>query len=138
MTLGKSVWTTKFSNADIFGGDMFKLNAYNTVLDPSEIRSMATNICSSKEMSLTSIRIIKWEEILSNERTGNITEIPSPCNYDGIHEGGPDGLQSQTRVELNTTKDELTTVKSRKEKSKFYFKSLILRPAPVPHNFNTD
>ena len=61
--------------SNIFGGDMYKLNVFNRVLLGSVIRKMASDICSDEE-KLTANRMIKWEDIVSKERTGWVTEVP--------------------------------------------------------------
>ncbi|XP_063689066.1 uncharacterized protein LOC134822099 [Bolinopsis microptera] len=63
----------------IFGGDVFKMNIFNRVLTSTEIRAMASDMCSEEEEILNSNRLIKWEDIMSQQRTGNVVEIPTNC-----------------------------------------------------------
>ena len=60
---------------NIFGGDIYKLNVFTSALIESVILKMASDICSDEE-KLTANRIIKWEEIVSKERTGLVVEVP--------------------------------------------------------------
>ena len=66
--------TSKHSNY-IFGGDLFKLNIYSRVLTATEVRNMASDICSNEEESLNSIRSLRWESIILQRRSGSVTEI---------------------------------------------------------------
>ncbi|XP_063689064.1 uncharacterized protein LOC134822098 [Bolinopsis microptera] len=63
-----------------FGGDVFKMNIFNRVLTSTEIRAMASDRCSEEEEKLNSNRLLKWEDILSQQRTGNVVEIPTTCS----------------------------------------------------------
>ena len=63
-----------------FRGDLFKLNIFNRVLSHSEIRRMAFDMCSSEEESFNSSRILRWEDVISKERTGSVHEISTGCN----------------------------------------------------------
>ena len=63
----------------VFGGDMFKLNIYNRVLTEEEIKNMAADMCSCEEENLASIKVLSWEDVVTNERSGNVTEIPTRC-----------------------------------------------------------
>lgn len=72
MTLGTASGQPK-SPVHTFGGDVFKLNIYNRVLDESEIRSMASDFCSYTEDKLKSIKVLKWDEIISMKRSWSLT-----------------------------------------------------------------
>ena len=78
MCLGNDARNAKFSKY-VFGGDLFKLNIYNRVLTESEIKNIASDICSREEEELASIKVLSWEYVISNERSGNVSEIPMRC-----------------------------------------------------------
>ena len=78
MCLGNRAPVYKYGKY-VFGGDLFKLNIYNRVLTEEEIKNMAADMCSCEEEKLASIKVLSWEDVLTNERSGNITEIPIRC-----------------------------------------------------------
>ena len=61
----------------VLGGDVYKFNIFNRLLTESEISSMSSDICSLEDKNLAGDMIVKWEEIILNERTGSVTEIPT-------------------------------------------------------------
>ena len=73
MCLGNIVGNKKSPYS--FGGDLFKLNIFSRVLTETEVRNMASDICSNEEESLNSIRNLRCEDILLLERSGSVTEI---------------------------------------------------------------
>ena len=64
----------------IFGGQLYKLNFFSGVLSSSEVRQMAeAGICSSIELKHEN-RKLKWEEMLTEPRYGNVMEfVPPEC-----------------------------------------------------------
>ena len=87
--------------SNTFGGDMYKLNVFSSALIPSVIRTMASDMCSEEE-KVTANRIIKWEEIISKERSGWIIEVPTGADCAPDIEVQPDILE---RVRLLEEKD---------------------------------
>ena len=64
-----------------FGGDLFNLNIYSRILTATEVRNMASDMCSNEEESLNSVRSLRWESIILQGRSGSVTETtgcPSP------------------------------------------------------------
>ena len=58
-----------------FGGELTKLNIFSKELSAEEVREMwEGGICSNVEMEHQNSRYIKWEDILTWERTGTVTE----------------------------------------------------------------
>ena len=105
MCLGNSV-TSKSSNY-VFGGDLFKLNIYSRVLTDTEIRNMASDICSNEEESLNSIRSLRWESIILQGRSGSVTEITTGCL-------SPEEIEAGRRAKiLRSIEDRLETFESR-------------------------
>ena len=69
-----------------FGGDLFNLNIYSRVLTATEVRNMASDICSNEEESLNPIRSLRWESIILQQRSGSVTEI-TVCSPEEIEAG---------------------------------------------------
>ena len=52
------------------------------MLEQAEIRILAADMCSVEELRLGASIILTWDDVLKNERTGNITEIVlADCDY---------------------------------------------------------
>ena len=63
-----------------FGGDMFKVNVFDKELDASQVKAMAdAGLCSDIEEQYGRSRFLKWEDLLLEEKTGNVTEIDVGC-----------------------------------------------------------
>ena len=63
-----------------FGGDMFKVNVFDKELDASQVKAMAdAGLCSDVEEQYGRSRFLKWEDLLLEEKTGNVTEIDVGC-----------------------------------------------------------
>jgi len=96
-----------------FEGELFKLNIFNRVLNSTEIREMASDMCSSyeEEEILNLNRSLKWEDIMLQQGIrGNVTEIPTDCSV--VPE--PDTKERLRRIEerLNTAEQELKETKT--------------------------
>ena len=74
------------TSSHLFGGDLYKMNLYSRELDPTEIRALASDMCSAEEERLNADRIIRWESILLEERTGDVTEISTGCSESHFRE----------------------------------------------------
>ena len=107
MCLGNSVSQSKLPKY-VFGGDLFKLNIYNRVLTESEIENMASDICSNEEQELASIKVLSWEDVISHERTGNVSEILMRCGASvcRIEENYLDKSKNKT-LDLEIQQDEI-------------------------------
>ena len=63
-----------------FGGDMFKVNVFDKELDASQVKAMAdAGLCSDVEEQYGRSRFLKWEDLLLEEKSGNVTEIDVGC-----------------------------------------------------------
>ena len=98
---------------DAFEGELFKLNIFNRVLNSTEIREMASDMCSSyeEEEILNLNRSLKWEDIMLQQWIrGNVTEIPTDCSV--VPE--PDTKERLRRIEerLNIAEQELKETKT--------------------------
>ena len=78
ITLGNNAWGR--SSGYIFGGQLMKLEVFGKVLSSEEIAELYNaGRCSDVEKKHQEVRFITWESILSQERTGYVTEIDSGC-----------------------------------------------------------
>ena len=77
---------------NVFGGDMFRLNAYSRVLSEDEIVTLASDMCTPEEPAVDRSRIIRWEEILMKERTGSVIEIATGCYGDNADHIEAEGM----------------------------------------------
>jgi hypothetical protein len=68
----------------IFRGQLYKLNMFSEQLSSSQIREMAeAGLCSAVEEKYES-RQLRWEDLLTKQKYGNVTEfLPTEC-YDDI------------------------------------------------------
>ena len=65
---------------EIFGGQLMKLDVFGKVLSSEEIAELYNaGRCSDIEEKHQEVRFINWESILSQDRTGNVTEVDSGC-----------------------------------------------------------
>ena len=81
MCLGNQAHTMKRS-LNTFGGELFKLNIYNRVLAETEIKNMASDLCSCQEEMLASIKVLSWGQVLSyhvNGKSGEVSKISTRC-----------------------------------------------------------
>lgn len=66
-----------------FGGDLFKANLFDEELDASQVKAMAdAGLCSDIEEGYGRSRFLKWEDLLLEEKSGNVTEIDVGCYPD--------------------------------------------------------
>ena len=108
MALGN--WASNAQNARYtFGGDLFKLNIYNRVLTQSEIKNMSQDICSVEEEKLSALKVLSWEEIIEQRRSGSVNEILMDCDCEDTSEMRETLLESE--AELERTKRELSVLK---------------------------
>ena len=69
-----------FQDVYAFGGDLFKANVFDKELDASQVKEMADGgLCSDVEEKYGRSRYLKWEDLLREEKIGNVTEIDVGC-----------------------------------------------------------
>ena len=112
MTLGNWAGNTK-RDSWTFGGDLFKLNIYNRVLTQSEIKSMAQDICSVEEEKLSTLKVLSWEGIIEQRRSGSVNEMLMECDCEDTSEMRENLVKSEaelerTRRELSVSKENVT------------------------------
>ena len=87
-----------FSDKQAFGGVLFKVNIFDKELDASEVKDMADGgLCSEVEEKYGRSRHLKWEDLLLEEKSGNVTEIDVGCT--------PEPKNKDEVVETNSTED---------------------------------
>ena len=63
-----------------FGGELFKANLFDKELSAAEVKEMADGgLCSEVEEKYGRSRYLKWEDMLLEEKSGNVTEIDVGC-----------------------------------------------------------
>ena len=67
------------ADSQSFGGDLYKMNVFSKELSGAEVDEMAGDRCSGVEMKHVETRVIKWEDVLTWNRHGNVTDIESGC-----------------------------------------------------------
>ena len=92
-----------------FGGDLFKLNIYNRVLTQCEIRNIAQDICSDEEEKLSTLKVLSWEEIIEQRRSGSVIGMLMECDCEDTSEMRENLVESE--AELERTKKELSVLK---------------------------
>ena len=70
---------SSMSTTYMFGGELYQLNFFSKELSSSEVQAIARDKCSGVEKTYGDVRSIKWEDIISKPRNGNVTEIQSFC-----------------------------------------------------------
>ena len=68
------------SGLEVFGGQLMKLDIFGKELSAEQVSELYNaGRCSDAEMKHQEVRFITWESILSQDRTGNVTEVDSGC-----------------------------------------------------------
>ena len=109
-------WVTTSSNYD-FAGEMAYLNVYRKELSSSEVASMANaGMCSNIAAvdRNEDYKVIKWEDILKQTRTGSIADnYVGECMDARLEEMG--GRIEETERKQNSTAEELRVALAEKE-----------------------
>ena len=72
-----------------FGGELFKVNLFDKELSAAEVKEMADGgLCSEVEEKYGRSRYLKWEDLLLEEKSGNVTEIDVGCTSEVKEEDG--------------------------------------------------
>ncbi|XP_063687168.1 serum amyloid P-component-like [Bolinopsis microptera] len=87
-----------FNNANAFGGELFKVNMFDKELSAAKVKEMADGgLCSGVEEKYGRSRYLKWEDMLLEEKSGDVTEIDVGCT--------PEPKEKDEVVETNSTED---------------------------------
>ena len=91
-----SSYGSNFNN--LFGGELFKVNLFDKELSAAEVKEMADGgLCSEVEEKYGRSRYLKWEDMLLEEKSGNVTEIDVGCN--------PEPKKKDEVLETNSSED---------------------------------
>ena len=83
LRFGKKNWH-EVSSLNYFGGELFDTNFFSTELSDDQIRRLYNEGgCSDYSKTFTDKTVLSWEDIVSHERTGNVTEVYFECERDG-------------------------------------------------------
>ena len=82
MALGNEFDTLEggFDNENAFGGELYKVNVFDKELNASEVKEMKeAGMCSDVEEKYGRTRYLKWEDLMLEVRSGNVTEVDVGC-----------------------------------------------------------
>ena len=99
--------------ANMFWGELYKLNMFARKLSDSEIKEMSEERCSEVEMKYGDERGLKWEEVLDERKYGNVTESSSCFITIELERQLTKLKESQKR--LNNTLEDLERTNQEKE-----------------------
>ena len=89
-----------FEDRNAFGGELFKVNVFDKELEAAEVKEMAdAGKCSDVEEKYGRSRYLKWEDLLLEEKSGNVTEIDVGCSPELTEERGEEGTSSTEECE---------------------------------------
>ena len=92
-----------FEGKHSFGGELFKLNVFDKELDASAVKEMADGgLCSEVEEKYGRSRYLKWEDLLLEEVTGDVTEIDVGCTPE-LKEEEKSNISEDCKCEKGTT-----------------------------------
>ena len=105
---------------EVFGGQLMKLDIFGKELSAEHVSELYNaGRCSDAEKKHQEVRFITWESILSQDRTGNVTEVDSGCPAEEEEEKDCecshsiwDILYDQTYFNQTLTVENLTKLKS--------------------------
>ena len=73
---GQEYYSGEFLGRQVFGGELSKLNVFSKKLSSSEVNEIySAGRCSEIEKKHDDTRHLKWEDILQQPRTGNVSVI---------------------------------------------------------------
>ena len=117
LKMGGTLFFNRLSYSDdanyIFGGQLYQLNVFSQALSSAEVNRIAVGGLCFDLTKFAGTRVLKWEHILSQSRSGSVSEVLM-CEW-------RKELDSRLKVseeklvnisgQLNTTLEELGTVK---------------------------
>ena len=69
-----------YDASETFGGELFKVNFFTKELTGEEVLGMKeAGLCSDVEESYGRVRYLRWEDLLLEQRNGDITEVEPGC-----------------------------------------------------------
>ena len=103
------------SSSYVFGGQLFQLNMFPEVLSAESIRKIAEGGLCFDMSEVSSVPVLKWEEVMAKSRSGNVTEVYlRNCDPSFLKQEIErlSGQVSTLTSELNSTKRNLDSFKS--------------------------
>ena len=105
----------KASSSYVFGGQLFQFNMFPEVLSAESIRKIAQGGLCFDMSEVSSVPVLKWEEVMAKSRSGNVTEVYlRNCDPSFLKQEIErlSGQVSTLTSELNSTKKNLDSFKS--------------------------
>ena len=113
-----TLWFNRLGNSAsssyMFGGQLFQFNVFPEVLSAESIRKIAQGGLCFDMSEISSVPVLKWEEVLAKSRTGNVREVVG-CDNPSVLIQEIERLGSKVgslTSELNSTKTNLDSVTS--------------------------
>ena len=75
---------SKHATGNHFGGEIFNLNFFSKVLTGGEVAAMSKDGLCTQVGLFDDSRVIKWEELLTKPRAGNVQDISLDCSVSKI------------------------------------------------------
>ena len=109
-----TLWFNRLGGSDeskyVFGGQLYQFNMFPKVLSAESIRKIAQGGLCFDMSEISSVPVLKWEEVLAKSRTGNVREVVG-CDFHAELKRVQEKLRNVTN-ELNSTKTTLDSVTS--------------------------
>ena len=107
-----TLWFNRFGNMEhsshMFGGQLYQFNMFPEVLSAEFIRKIAQGGLCFDMNEVSSVPVLKWEEVMAKSRTGNVREVTG-CDFHAELQRVKEKLRNVTS-ELNSTKSILDSV----------------------------
>ena len=111
-TLSFNRFVDTASPSQVFGGQLFQFNMFPEVLSAESIKKIAQGGLCFDMSEVSSVPVLKWEEVMAKSRSGNVTEVIG-CESLHVLEQKIEKLSekvSSLTSELNSTKTNLDSV----------------------------
>ncbi|XP_063680300.1 C-reactive protein 1.4-like [Bolinopsis microptera] len=95
-----------FADDNAFGGELFKVNVFDKELEAAEVKEMTdAGKCSDVEEKYGRSRYLKWEDLLLEEKSGNVTEIDVGCTPELTEESEEEPTEEDGEEETKSTEE---------------------------------
>lgn len=100
---------SKSMTGNHFGGEIFNLNFFSKVLTGGEVAAMSKDGLCTQVGLFDDSRVIKWEELLTKPRSGNVQDISLGCSdsKDDCDNHILEAEMENIKLELQEAKEEL-------------------------------
>ena len=107
-----TLWFNRLGNSEnsefVFGGQLYQFSMFPEVLSAESIRKIAQGGLCFDMSEISSVPVLKWEEVMAKPRSGNVTEVLG-CDFHAELQRVQEKLRNVTS-ELNRTKTNLDSV----------------------------